>query len=171
MEQLPFEGSLSYFETQKILKDENMIFHVWNDTIVFACRYARRAYHVINESCFAGKLPGAFIGFYDPEDADDLGFGAESRASYYCGAIGFNLAFCPCDKIETISILSHEMVHQYCDLQRITDCIDAYHTESFKKIAESIGLNCLYCDEIYGFNITRVTENFITSLKTPPDKI
>ena len=173
IEKLPFEeaDTIDYYEGQRIIEKEDILLRVWDDRIIHACRYARKAYPVINKSFFNGKLPGAEIGFYSPEDGGYAGMDEDAIATYYDGMIGFNSDAIPIDKLETLSTLAHEMVHQYCDLQGITDCVGSYHTEAYKAEAERINLICSYNNDKTGFSRTELSDAFLSQLTIPADEI
>ena len=168
MDDIFFDDNFNYYETQHILEAEDMVLHHWDPAIVTACRYARRAYVVINESIFNGELPGAYIAYYSPEEEseDDSTF-----AFYEAGIIAFNIENIPHSAIACLNRLAHEMVHQYCDIKGIKDTDGAYHTEHFKEISEKAGLECEYKNDFYGYNITRLTDAFIGRLSKQINEI
>ena len=126
--------------------------------------FLESAFDILNDRYFGGELPKVVI----TVQSSPRTYGHYTKYNAWSDSEkGFREINLSAENLDrsvflTISTLTHEMVHHYCDLKGIKDCSrnGTYHNKRFKEQAEQRGLIIEYDSKI-GYSITSPSEELI----------
>ena len=126
--------------------------------------FLESAFDILNDKYFSGELPKVVI----TVQSSPRTYGHYTKYNAWSDSEkGFREINLSAENLDrsvflTISTLTHEMVHHYCDLKGIKDCSrnGTYHNKRFKEQAEQRGLIIEYDSKI-GYSITSPSEELI----------